>query len=512
MRFIIGLILTIFSMIGLLMLGLIFWPLPDLLTPKKQGSFILKTVNIINIKTGSIRRNHDIQIENGIITKIDSNIENSSINRTIDGNCNYVIPGLWNMHSHSTQFSPWLHHPLQVAYGITGLRDMSGSLDEHDDYWAGTKDRILWNKEVTHGQRVAPKYVLHSSYQMNGPDGIPSSFPSFFRLDNENQVSDLINFYEREGTDFIKVYSELDPKVYRRLASELNYSSLHLAGHKVLSVSLEESILLGQRSFEHGRIFMFDCFPNAHKLLNSENKIIAFRDLKPEMVREFNMDQAKKLMRLMLTNESYWVPTMQTLKIDTSNNYSLIKQDRELEYVNPMRKQLWWGTLLGREKHKTNEEVETSKQFYLKVKEQLNEANRIGVPIMLGTDVTDTNIIPGISVHRELAELVASGLSNLEAIQTATINAARFSNKDDQYGNIDKGFMADIVILSENPLEDIKNTNKIEGVVLNGSYYNKRDIDELKKFVKSNAQSVHFSIKILSSIFTSPLMRAQIAD
>ena len=65
----------------------------------------------------------------------------------IDGSGKFIIPGLWDMHTLSNSYSEWLHHPLYIANGVTGIRDMSGTLDKEDAYWVGSKTKLQWNKE-----------------------------------------------------------------------------------------------------------------------------------------------------------------------------------------------------------------------------------------------------------------------------------------------------------------------------------------------------------------------------
>ena len=139
-------------------------------------------------------------------------------------------------------------------------------------------------------------------------------------------------------------------------------------------------------------------------------------------------------------------------------------------------------------------------------------ANKLGVPIMVGTDVTDSYVFAGFSLHDELYELTRSGLSNLEALQSATIIPAKFSNIEEDYGSVEIGKKADLVLLNKNPLENIKNSQNIDGVLLSGVFYDVEKLTELKEFTETAASSFHMNVKTFISLLNSPLIRVQFAD
>jgi imidazolonepropionase-like amidohydrolase len=106
--------------------------------------------------------------------------------------------------------------------------------------------------------------------------------------------------------------------------------------------------------------------------------------------------------------------------------------------------------------------------------------HKAGVPFLAGTDTpAGVHIFPGYSLHEELERFVAAGFTPLEALQTATINPARFFGIEDQAGTVEKGKFADLVLLSANPLEDIANTQKIAAVIVNGQYFRRADLDKM---------------------------------
>jgi imidazolonepropionase-like amidohydrolase len=128
------------------------------------------------------------------------------------------------------------------------------------------------------------------------------------------------------------------------------------------------------------------------------------------------------------------------------------------------------------------------KRFVEKELEVVGMLRRTGVPFLAGTDTpAGVHIFPGYSLHEELQRFVAAGFTPLEALQTATINPARFFGMEEQAGTVEKGKFADLVLLSANPLEDIANTQKIAGVIMNGQYFRRAELDKILSRVETAA-------------------------
>ena len=508
--------LGLLAIMFLVLTTALFWPMPKIHVPIKTNKILIKSVNVIDVKTGKISYNRNVWIEGYRISMIDS-IETAKPDANvliIDATDKFLIPGLWDMHTHSTQHSPWLHHPLYIANGVTAIRDMSGQLDRPDSYWAGTKDRLGWNEKLDNYKQATPRYVLQSSFQINGENSVPSGFPEFFKVLRPKDVISLLNYYEKEGADFIKVYADIPAESYRVLVKECARYNIHLAGHKPLNVSLKEAIVSGQRSFEHGRIFMFDCFPDADSLLRAHDKVKAFRELKPSMIAQFDTLKAGQIMELMSNHNSHWTPTLQTVKMSAYADDEEFINSPYLDYIPTIRKALFWMPDISRsaKDNISSERIGINKDFYESVKLQVAMAHRKGVPIMVGTDVTDTYVFPGFSLHTELEDLAKTGMSNLEVLRSATLIPARYSSLENELGSIGSGKLADLVLLQKNPLDDIRNTREIAGVILNGNYYDQTTLNNFKKDTKALASSFHMNVKFAFSFLNSPLMRKQIAD
>ncbi|MFY8000109.1 MAG: amidohydrolase family protein, partial [Candidatus Kapaibacteriota bacterium] len=138
--------------------------------------------------------------------------------------------------------------------------------------------------------------------------------------------------------------------------------------------------------------------------------------------------------------------------------------------------------------------------YYDRGLEITNLAHKHGVKILAGSDAIDRNVYYGISLHEELQELVKAGLTNAEALQTATINAAEYYGLSHEYGSIAVGKKSSFLLLDKNPLENISNTQSITTVFFNNKRYNINDLEKMKEYVMQQAKSYGMSCKFLWNI------------
>lgn len=246
----------------LALVAAVWWPLADPPMRAQGGPIAIEHVTVIDVERGQALADQTVLLRDGKVLHIGpaADVAVPEGMRRLNASGQFLMPGLWDMHTHSTKLSPQLHHALYVAHGVTGVRDMSGCMTEDDAYWACPHDRRHWSAQAARGERVSPRYPLQSSYQTNGGNEVPDSIPAYFRLRDASDADKLAAFYRQQGADFIKTYTELTPQQFQWLAQSAPAHGLYLAGHKPITVSLQTAIAAGQRSIEHGRLFLFECF------------------------------------------------------------------------------------------------------------------------------------------------------------------------------------------------------------------------------------------------------------
>ena len=147
--------------------------------------------------------------------------------------------------------------------------------------------------------------------------------------------------------------------------------------------------------------------------------------------------------------------------------------------------------------HDKKNDLPVLKSYYHRGLEITKLANESAVKILAGTDALDRNMYYGFSLHDELGEMVKAGLSNAEALRTATVNAAAYYAVTDDYGSIEIGKRADFILLEKNPLENITNTKSINAIYYNLRWYDKSDLQNMKTFVQKQANSFGISCRFI---------------
>lgn len=497
-------------------------PLPSSPLPTSTAThYALTNVNVVDTVVGGVATNQTVVINNGKIVSILPAAEQTVTLAdgdqpvVIEAEGKYLIPGLWDMHTHSLKISPQLHHPLFIRYGVTAARDMSGCLNDDDAYWACPSDRQRWQAEALRGDRVAPRYPLQSSYQTNGGNEVPAGYPEFFKVADLDAAQQLAKFYARQDVDFIKTYTELTAAQFEHLVEAAAAEGLVIAGHRPLSVSLREVMAANMQSVEHGRLFMFECYAGAESFRQAEDPIGLYNaSFMRQLINEQDEAACQQLMVEMANSNTSWVPTLSTLHMSAMARDESFRSDPRLAQIPWIARKLIWEQDINRAATRGNDASGefVHGDFLATARQQVAKAHRAGVTILAGTDNIDTYVYTGSSLHDELTMFVAAGLTPLQALQTATIDAARFANLEADFGSIEVGKQADLVLLDANPLQDIRHTQDIAGVMFGGQWYAEADLQALEDFAQSAAASVRVNLRYLYDMFASPLMRAQLVD
>ncbi|HEV2963219.1 MAG TPA: amidohydrolase family protein [Candidatus Angelobacter sp.] len=396
--------------------------------------------------------------------------------KVVDGRNKFLIPGLWDMHVH-TIFGDWIPGgkdvslPLFVANGVTGIRDMGGDLDT----------LLQWRSQISAGAILGPRMII------SGPmlDGPKSRFPSSVSITTAEEGRKAVDDLQAKGVDFIKVQSFITRDGYFGVAGETKKLGITLVGHVPDSIRASETIDAGQKSIEH----LTGVFEGAS---TEEDSFIQGSSKGPKRYLDtYNDALAAALISRMARNHTWLVPTLvwergQWLIDDIDYSH-----DADLKYAPASWQQKSWPSFTkGIMAELDTDEVSVRRRFVQKEFEIVNAMRKAGVPIMAGTDTAAAvAVLPGFSLHTELECFAQAGFTPMEALQTATLNPAKFLGLQSQMGTIEKGKLANLVLLDANPLEDIKNTRKIAAVVLNGRLLDRAELDQILSQVAMYASS-----------------------
>jgi imidazolonepropionase-like amidohydrolase len=394
--------------------------------------------------------------------------------RVVDGRGKYLIPGLWDMHVHEI-FGAWLPEDekitpvLFVANGVTGVRDMGGDLEPLKK----------WRARIAEGKLLGPRMII-AGPMLDGP--IPQ-FPSSAPVKDAAEGRRIVDELQKNGADFIKIQSLIPRDGYFAAADEARKLGIVFAGHVPDKVRATEASNAGQKSIEHLTGVFEGCSTVEDELMAAPRGPGRGRFLST-----YDPERAKALIALFLKNQTWQVPTLYWERGEW-----LIEQTNSgpdpLEKYAPVawRDRTWPMFTRDISKGWSTDPVADREKFFQEELKMVGEMNRAGVPILAGTDTAaGVRVYPGFSLHDELELLVRAGLTPMEALQAATLNAGKYLDLPDT-GTIEKGKRADLVLLDSNPLVDIKNTRTIQSVVLAGRYFSRTDLDHLLHQVEEAA-------------------------
>jgi imidazolonepropionase-like amidohydrolase len=398
----------------------------------------------------------------------------------IDAKGKFLIPGLWDMHVHTGKREVFF--PLYIANGITGIRDMGGDVEDSVE---GLSTRYvnlaIWRKSIERGDLIGPRMTI-SGYLIDGyfwPGDVSPSDPSEARA--------IVDALHDMGVDFIKVKSFLPRDSYLAVADEARREHIVFAGHVPDSVPVEEASSAGQKSIEHLTGVALGCSPEEAHLIKELGDAFAARDrarysqVQVQARGTFDERKAATLFSLFVQNGTWQVPTLVELRRTSMSIAHSETSDPKWEYI-PRGLRLAW------EKAASEEADPSMREAFPNALSLTREMHAAGVGFMAGTDSPNSSIVPGFSLHEELKLLVAAGFTPMEALQAATRNPARYLQRESDLGTIEVGKLADMVLLSANPLDDISNTRAIWAVVVDGRYLDRATLDSMLQGAKQSAK------------------------
>jgi len=392
---------------------------------------------------------------------------------SVDARGKYLIPGLWDMHVH-TVFGDWLPRnervtlPLFVANGITGVRDMGSDLDAVEQ----------WRDQIAAGRLIGPRMVV-AGPMLDGPiPRFPSSAPIASAADGRRVVDEL----KAHGVDFIKIQSLIPRDGYFAAADEAKKVGLIFVGHVPDAVRASEASNAGQRSIEHFTGIFEGCSTIEDQLIKGPKSLGL-------NVSTFDPARARRLIELMAHNQTWQVPTLVWERGQWLIDAIDLSHDPLIQYAPAAWKDRTWPMFVRDILATMDTDPLPVRQHFVQMELDMTLAMfRAGVPFMAGTDTAaGVHIFPGFSLHDELGLFVRAGLTPMQALQTATRNPAVFLGRLAEMGTVEKGKLADLVLLDANPLEDIGNTRRIRAVVLAGRYFGRADLDRMLRQVAQAA-------------------------
>jgi len=429
----------------LLAIPLSILEMPDDLSPVTHPEDLaLDNVHYVNVNTGEIVRNQRIYLSKGRIAAIESSTPSTKKQiKVIDLKGAYIVPGLFDMHVH-------LHDRkylgLYLAYGVTSVRNMRG-LPMH----------LRWKDELDRGEWLGSN--LYSSSPVL--DGEKYAHALQQTVVSPEKARALVRQYKKDGYDLIKAYGYLDKDVFNAIKEEAKRLDFPVAKHgpnPIDGLTLQSNADF--QSLEH----VEDIFQGPLNFSFDRDKMIAWisalKEINPTVTP--TLATFNHLTQLSQKKTAF----VDTLPLNTLNPlYRIINREFTVNrWLGASSEQVNWN----------NKE----EKFLFEIVKELDNQN---VSLLVGSDGGTLYMPPGISTHLEIELMEKAGVSPIKILQAATINAATALRINDRSGSIDVNKIADLLVLSENPLKNLRTLSQPIAVIKSGQWLDELELNSLRQ-------------------------------
>lgn len=485
--------------------------------PSASSHYQINNVNVVDVITKSIHSNTTVEVKNGVIISVASHtnsLEKQSQNiEHIDGTGKYLIPGLWDNHSTVLSFSPEVDFPLYIANGVTSIRSNFSCANENEvSIYACMKDKSAWQTAIESEQLVGPNIHGWGTFAINGKNKQHPDLPKFHGANTPEKVNKVVEHYanypENHQPHFLKTYNWIPHDSYLALTEYALENGFEIAGHLPRAVSIEEAVDAGQRSFAHARLFVYNCskMVDRMRLLSGKNSVRKYTELElyPLLLENFDEQSCHEKYKYMADNNVYLNPTLMTRRNDYYGVAGMFEKMQGLDYAHYIMFSEWEEDIGKHGKNISEEQITLFKDFYELTASTVVQAHKAGVNILAGSDSWSEYNVPGFSLHEELQAMNDAGIDNFGVLEAATINGAKYFGIADTLGSINIGKQAEMILLNANPIDDIKNAQKIAMVFKGNQVFKQEKIAEMKADVKDIADSHMFTAKLVLRFLQNP--------
>lgn len=450
---------------------------------KSEIDLLISPVSIIDVESGKIIPDQFIAVQGDSILEVgDQHLaEKYQSKSNLDGQNKFLMPGLWDNHVHfgGAEYIDENEQllPLYLAFGVTTVRDAAGDI---------SLEVLKWRDEINLGKRIGPK-ILTSGPKL---EGIESIWPGDLEIGNEEELELALDSLDKLHVDFIKITDNtLKPELFLEAVKRATERGYSISGHIPAALTIDQVSKAGQKTVEHLSYLMRMTTPFEEEISKArgDGTMTAIDAAKLQSESRDDSVTLAKFQQLAVQGTGV-VPTLlisYNIAYLDENDFA---SDTILNYLGPKLKASYqWR--IERMANDTPEDKKNRKENFETTAKLIPLVKESGMKIYAGTDAgyLNTYDIPGLAIHLELQQLVKYGLSPREALEASVINGPEYFGLEDQFGAIQAGKKANLLLLNENPLEDIEATLSIESVVSNGQVLDRKKLNdmlvEIKKWV-----------------------------
>lgn len=431
------------------------------LIDSRQREIVFTSVNVVPMDSKKIIANSMVVVKDGKVIAIGKKLKYGKDALVIDGKGKYLIPGLAEMHAHVPPNENIESHKevlfLFAANGITTIRGMLG----HPKH-------LELRSMINSGEVFGPRFY--------------TTGPSFNGLSvkTAERGAAMVREQKAAGYDYLKLHPGLTKETFAAISSTAKEVGIPFAGHVSFGVGVWRAIDAGYSSIDHMDGFVEAMVPGIESMVEQQTGLFGMF-----VADKADVAMIPKLMKELKDKNIWVVPTQSLADRWFAANYTGddFLKDPDSKYMDKKIVNQWIDT---KKNLMANAQYDAKKiENFIKLRRKLiYECQQNGVGLLLGCDAPQIFNVPGFSTHNELKYLVDAGLTPYQALRTGTVNVAKYLNLSEE-GIIKPGAIADLVLINGNPLTDITNTKKVEGVMMRGKWLSKNEIEAgLKKLEK----------------------------
>jgi imidazolonepropionase-like amidohydrolase len=431
---------------------------------EKDREVVFKSVNVIPMDREQVLQNQVVVMKNGKIQSV-SDPKKAKYRKNalvIDAAGRYLMPGLAEMHAHVPPIDDL--EPMKdvlrlfAANGVTTIRGMLG----HPKH-------LELRTMINNGELISPRFYT-SGPALHGES-----------VKTQDDAVRMVKEEKQAGYDFLKILPGLTKDNFDAMTRTAHEENIPFAGHVSYQVGVWKAIEAKQQTIDHMDAFIEGLVPGIEKISEDETGLFGMF-----IADKADTTRIPKLMKALRDNNVWVVPTQALADrwFTPERTAESFRGDPEMKYMDSKTLDNWVKAKTNLESDPKYEKEKLAN--YIKLRRKLiYECNRNGVGLLLGSDAPQIFNVPGMSTHHELQYLVDAGLTPYEALKTGTINVGVFYNKPEM-GVIRQGANADVVLLNGNPLENIANTQKIQGVLVGNKWLDRASLDDILKKLEKN--------------------------